>query len=97
MKAKVPPPRPWDRTVEENAAAVAADVKRQMEPKKPPPKQVYTADQKNWATDFLNHPSQVEINRKDDYARCLGRISSSKTTSTSGSGKRKRDVAQLGA
>ena len=68
-----------------------------MKPKKPPPKQVYTADQKKWATDFLNHPSQVEINRKDDYARCLGRIRSSKTTSTSDSGKRKRDVAQLGA
>lgn len=94
---KVPPPRPWERTVQENAAAVAADVKRQMAPKKPPPKQVYTGDQKKWATDFINHPSQVEINRKDDYARCLGRISSSKTTSTSDRGKRKRDVAQLGA
>ena len=94
---KVPPPRPWERTVEENKAIVAADVKRQLAPKKPPPKQVYTGDQKKWATDFLNHPSQEEINRKDDYARCLGKISSSKKTSTSDSGKRKRDVAQLGA
>ena len=50
---KVPPPRPWERTVEENAAAMAANVKRQMEPKKPPPKQVYAADQKSGLRIFL--------------------------------------------
>ena len=76
---------------------MAADVKKQLAPKKPPPKQVYTGDQIEWATEFLNHPSQEEINRKDDYARCLGKISSKKKTTTSDSGKRKRDVAQLGA
>ena len=45
-------------------------------------------DQTKWATDFLTHPSQISINRPDDYVRTMRKIPPS--------GKRRRDVAQLG-
>ena len=81
-------------TEEENAAIVEAEVKRQLAPRKPEPKQIFTPKQKKWAKEFLEHPSQIEINRPDDYLRCLRRASSHTTRSSSASGK--RDVAQLG-
>ena len=62
-------------------------------PKKAEPKQIFTPEQKKWAKDFLEHPSQIEINRPDDYLRCIRRVRSH-TTSSSASGK--SDVAQLG-
>ena len=85
---KVPPPRAYDRTPEENAATVAADVKRQLAPRKPEPKKIFTPKQKK------EQPSQIEINRPDDYLRCMRRVRSHTTTSSSASGK--RDIAQLG-
>jgi hypothetical protein len=46
-KVKVPPPvkkLPYDKTPQEIKADVAADVKRQLAPKQPLPKQVFTAE-----------------------------------------------------
>ncbi|KAK1652061.1 hypothetical protein QYE76_069866 [Lolium multiflorum] len=55
-------PRPWELSVEENAAAVAAqhekwkaDYKKKREPE---PKQVFSEKEKSWAKSFLNTPSQ---------------------------------------
>ena len=61
-------------------------MKRQLAPRKPEPKQTFGPETKKWAKGFIEHPSQIEINRPDDYLRCL-------SSSSSGSGK--RDVAQL--
>ena len=67
------PIRPYDRTDEENAAWVAADTKRQLAPKLPPPKQIFSEKDKKWAKSFIEQPSQDEINKEDDYKRCLTR------------------------
>ena len=60
-------------------------------PKQPVEKEVYPPKAKSWATGFLTHPSQTEINRSDNYIRALRKTPSGGTAS----GKR-NDVAQLG-
>ncbi|KAK1648789.1 hypothetical protein QYE76_066594 [Lolium multiflorum] len=81
---KVPEPslkplirRPWELSVEENAAVVAAqhekwkaDCKKKREPE---PKPVYSDKQKKWAKSFLTEPSQAAKNLPDDYSRELRR------------------------
>ena len=73
-------------TDEELKEHVDAYVKAQLAPKKPEPKQKFTVKGKQWCKGFLEHPSQVEINRPNDYLRALSRVEPS----------RKRGVAQLG-
>jgi hypothetical protein len=63
-------------------------------PKWLPPKQVYTVKQKRLSTSFINQPLQYDLNKPDDYTRCLDKqVEASKTRSTSAS--EKRDVARL--
>ena len=73
---------------------VDAEVKRQLAPRIPEPKQKFDAQRIKWAKNFIKQPSQFEINKPDDYLRCMRRASSHTTRSSSASGK--RDVAQLG-
>ncbi|KAK1642485.1 hypothetical protein QYE76_060290 [Lolium multiflorum] len=68
-------PRPWELSVEQNAAVVAAqhekwqaDCKKKREPE---PKQVFSEKEKSWAKSFLNTPSQAAKNLPDDYEREL--------------------------
>ena len=86
------PPRPYDRTDEENAAIAAAKLKADFAPKPVAPKEVYTDKQKDWALDFCTHPSQIEINRPDDYVRTVRKGLPSTATI-----KKRKEVAQLGA
>ncbi|XP_071683451.1 uncharacterized protein [Lolium perenne] len=72
---KVPPPRPWDLTVEENAAAVAKHNYDHFHKPKPPAPEPYTEKQIEYATSFLNTPSQYELHeKKDDYTRTLAKV-----------------------
>jgi hypothetical protein len=99
-KAKAVPP-PVEKTAEEIEAEDRAKVKRKLTTlwPTPTPKQVYTMKQKKWAIDMLTQPSQYELNKPDDYKRCLDKqvdaIEEAKKTSATTRGK--RDVAQLGA
>ena len=88
------PKRAYDLTVEETAVVVDADVKRQLAPRKPEPKKKIDAQSIKWAKNFIEQPSQFEINKPDNYLRYMRRASSHTTRSSSASGK--RDVAQLG-
>jgi len=90
-----PPKRPYDLTDEETAVIVAAEVKAHFAPRKPDEKQTFDPKTIRWAKDFIEQPSQIQMNLPDDYSRTLRRSASSHTTgSSSASGK--RDVAQLG-
>jgi hypothetical protein len=72
---KVPPPRPWDLTVEENAAAVAKHNYDHFHKPKPPAPEPYTEKQIAYATSFLNTPSQYDLHeKKDDYTRHLAKV-----------------------
>jgi hypothetical protein len=72
---KVPPPRPWDLTVEENAAAVAKHNYDHFHKPKPPAPEPYTEKQIAYATSFLNTPSQYDLHeKKDDYTRTLAKV-----------------------
>jgi hypothetical protein len=99
-KVKAVPPPPVEKTVEEIEVEDRAKVKRQLAALRPTPtpKQVYTMKQKKWAIDMLTQPSQYELNKPDDYKRCLDKqvqaIQEAKNTSATARGK--RDVAQLG-
>ena len=73
---------------------VDVEVKRQFAPKKPEAKQTFKPKAVKWAKVFLVQPSQFVINKPDDYLRCMRKVSSHTTKSTSASGK--RDVVQLG-
>ena len=64
-----PPKRPYDRTVEENRAEVAAYNKAFFAPKKPEPPQVFDEKTKKWAKSFLEQPSQISMNLESDYNR----------------------------
>ena len=86
--------RAYDRTVEENVVIVDTEVKRQFAPKKPEAKQTFKPEAVKWAKDFVEQPSQFEINKADDYLRCMRKVSSRPKKNSSASGK--RDVAQLG-
>jgi hypothetical protein len=99
-KVKAVPP-PVEKTAEEIEAEDRAKFKRKLAALRPTPtpKQVYTTKQKKWAIDMLTQPSQYDINKPNDYKRCLDKqvdaIEEAKARSTSARGK--RDVAQLGA
>jgi hypothetical protein len=99
-KAKAVPP-PIEKTAEEIEAKDRAKVKRNLAALRPTPtpKQVYTQKQKEWAFDMLTQPSQYELNKPDDYKRCLDRQVDAKEEAkkTSATARGKRDVAQLGA
>ena len=83
-------------TQEERDAIAKSELVAHFAPKQPPvEKEIYTPKAKSWATGFLTHPSQGEINRPDNYIRALRKTPSSKTGSGTASGKRD-DVAQLG-
>jgi hypothetical protein len=62
----------------------------------PPPKHVFTERQKKWAISFLNQPWQYDLNKLDDYTRCLDRQVEAASKTRSESASEKRDVAQLG-
>ena len=87
---KLPPKRAYDMTPEENKEVVDKEVRefflRAKKKAAPEPKQIFTEKEKQWAKGFLEHPSQVEINKPNDYLRALSRVKPSK----------KRGVAQLG-
>ena len=88
---KSPPVRAYDRTEEESNAIAKSELVAHFAPKQPVEKEVYPPKAKSWATGFLTHPSQAEINRPDNYVRALRKTPSGGTAS----GKR-NDVAQLG-
>jgi hypothetical protein len=71
-KAKAMPP-PVEKTAEEIEVEDRAKVKRKFVALRPTPtpKQVYTTKQKEWAFDMLTQSSQYELNKPDDYKRCL--------------------------
>ena len=48
-------------------------MKKQLAPKKKEPKQKFDEKTKKWAKSFIEQPSQVELNKLDDYLRCLRR------------------------
>ena len=74
---------------------VAAEVKAHLAPRKPVEKQTFDAKTIKWAKDFIEQPSQIQMNLPDDYSRALWRTpASSRTKGSSASGT--RDVAQLG-
>jgi hypothetical protein len=99
-KVKAVPP-PVEKTAEEIEVDDRAKVKIKLAALRPTPtpKQVYTTKQKEWAIYMLTHPSQYDLNKPDDYTRCLDKqveaIEEAKTRSASARGK--RDVAQLEA
>jgi hypothetical protein len=64
---------PVEKTAEEIEAEDRAKVKRKLAALRPTPtpKQVYATKQKEWAIDMLTQPSQYELNKLDDYKRCL--------------------------
>ena len=76
-------------TVEENEAWVQADREKQIaywkKSRLPEPKPVYTEEAKQWAKEFISHPSQFELNKPDDYTRYMRRNWHKPPTSTSGS------------
>jgi hypothetical protein len=74
-KVKAVPP-PVEKTAEEIEAEDRAKVKRKLAVLclTPTPKQVYTTKQKEWAIYMLTHPSQYELNKPDDYTRCLDKL-----------------------
>jgi hypothetical protein len=100
-KVKAVPPPPVEKTAEEVEAEDRAKVKRKLAALRPTPipKQVYTPKQKEWAFDMLTQPSQYELNKPDDYKRCLDKQVDAKEegNKTSATARGKRDVAQLGA
>ena len=100
-----PPVRAYDMTDEERQAHVKADVRRQLAPKPKPQKQIFEPETVQWATGFLNHPSQFEINKPDDYTRALRRIDAITHRNCYGAGlpdvtvsglPKRKGVAQLG-
>jgi hypothetical protein len=97
FKAVLPPA---EKTAGEIEVDDRAKVKRKLAAlcPTPTPKQVYTMKQKEWAIYMLTHPSQYELNKPDDYTRCLDKqveaVEEAKMRSASARGK--RDVAQLG-
>jgi hypothetical protein len=99
-KAKAVPP-PVEKTTEEIEAEDRAKVKSKLAALRPTPtpKQVYTTKQNEWAFDMLTQPSQYELNKPDDYKRCLDKQVDAKEEAkkTSATARGKRDVAQLGA
>ena len=68
----------------------APELKAHFALKTAPPKEIYTEKQKQWAKGFVTHPSQIEINRPDDYVRTIR-----KGLPSTVSGK--KEVAQLEA
>jgi hypothetical protein len=100
-KVKAVPPPPVEKTAEEIEAEDRAKVKRKLAAlcPTPTPKQVYTQKQKEWAFDMLTQPSQYELNKLDDYKRCLDKQVDAKeeANKTNATARGKRDVAQLGA
>ena len=93
---KVPPPRPYDEppcSKEVSSIWLQTEARRQAteskEKRKPAPKETYAEEQINWAVNFLTTPSQISMNRPDDYVRQMRKVAET-------SGKRRRDVAQLG-
>jgi hypothetical protein len=95
-KAKEVPP-PVEKTAEEIEAEDKAKMKSKLAALRltPTPKQVYTTKQKEWAINMLTQPSQYELNKPDDYKRCLDKqvdaIEEAKKISATVRGK--RDVA----
>ncbi|KAK1630460.1 hypothetical protein QYE76_004775 [Lolium multiflorum] len=105
-------PRPYDLSVEENAAVVAAqhekwqaDCKKKREPE---PKPVYSDKQKKWAKSFLTEPSQAAKNLPDYYSHELRRqafilkekqelAEKQEKKASHSEKKRGKQVAQLGA
>jgi hypothetical protein len=99
-KAKAVPP-PVEKTAEEIEVEDRAKVKSKLAAlrRTPTPKQVYTMKQKEWAFDMLTQPLQYELNKPDDYKRCLDKQVDAKEEAkkTSATARGKRDIAQLGA
>jgi hypothetical protein len=100
-KVKAVPPPPVEKTAEEIEAEDRAKVKRKLAALSPTPtpKQVYTQKQKEWTFDMLTQPSEYELNKPDDYKRCLDKQVDAKeeANNTIAIARGKRDVAQLGA
>ena len=85
--------RPYDYTDEETCEIIRADVKCQLAPKRPEPKELIDSKAVQHFVEFLEHPSQYELNKADDYTHCLTK--QLKKIRTSSRASRKRDVPQL--
>ena len=91
------PIRPYDRTVAENAAEVAAYNKAFFAPKKPEQKPVYDEKSKKWRKSFLEQPSQISMNLPSDYGRELTKLARAQSEQNKGrSAKSGKQIAQLG-
>nr|XP_051183951.1 uncharacterized protein LOC127297680 [Lolium perenne] len=87
---KVPPPRPYDLSIEENEAVAKKELYEHFHKEKPPVPAPYTEKQKAYALNFLNTPSQYDLHeKKDDYTRTLARVIEKKDTA-------KKDSASTG-
>ena len=84
-----------DETEKWIQADTEAQIAKWKQSRLPEPTVVYTEEAIQWATEFLSHPSQLELNKPDDYARYMRRNRHPAPTSTSASSG-KRDVPQLG-
>jgi len=107
---KVPKDLPklaYHKTDAEIDAYVKADVARQLQKKKPEPRQVFTNKQIAYAEYFLTLPNQYNLHHKpDDYKRTLQKTrsaSGSKSSKSAGGSKssqsaggKRADVPQLG-
>jgi hypothetical protein len=69
------PKRSYDRTPEEIAAIVRAEVKAFFAPKEPEPKPTYIDKDKKWAIGMLTAEPQYKKNLPSDYKREIERQS----------------------
>ena len=91
------PIRPYDRTVAENAAEVAAYNKAFFAPKKPEQKPVYDEKSKKWRKSFVEQPSKISMNLPSDYGRELTKLARAQSEQNKGrSAKSGKQIAQLG-
>ena len=73
-----------------------AEVKAHFAPKQPEPQVLVDPKVKKHFKAFLEQPPQHVLNRKDDYTRCLTKTLKEKSSSSTASGRKSKEVAQLG-
>ena len=90
------PKRPYDKTVEENAAEVAAQVQAHFAPKMPEPKQIFDEKTKKWAKEFIEQPAKYKMNLRSDYEREIIKQDAKRRQNKKPSAKSGKQIPQLG-
>ena len=88
------PKRSYDLTQEELDAAVQADVKRQIGPKRPPPKEIIPAEKVDRCLKNLRREPPQLPDLPDDYDRCIKKIISEEQHEKEAAYRRKREQMQ---